>query len=443
MMRNIIFLVAALSLGCGVHPVSAQSEPQDDYFVEAAVSNARPFVGEQIIYSFLLYDAVGLDTPLYEPSDFEGFWHQDIGITGQEVRLLGDRQYSVTTLTTILFPTQIGSLTIESPRLILPATVFGAEQVISATPISIQVQPLPDDTPVGFSGLVGQIRLTATIDRQSVTLGESVSIRLNVTGSGNIERLGLPNIIDNSLWRVFENPFQYTYAWENEELVGSQTLDYILFARRAGLLELPAFSLIYFDPITMAYQSATTAPLTIEIRPSDAVSSSPAPTSARAFEALPSLTNRNVSTGSPISLHPIVIFMLLLIPPAAAAAVLIGQTLNERRRQRERDKRRQRALRSAIEDLKQVSRLSDEAGRSACSTIIQQFLRDRLNENAAAFDGKFWLANGYSEDFYRHLQRCRTITHEVRFAPSHALVTEEKIAQIVEILQAIDRIAPV
>ena len=77
-----------------IAPIRAQDSAQD-YFVEAVVDNPAPFVGQQIIYSFRLYDAVGLDNPLYEPSDYEGFWRAQIGPATQSVQQVNGKQYIV------------------------------------------------------------------------------------------------------------------------------------------------------------------------------------------------------------------------------------------------------------------------------------------------------------------------------------------------------------
>ena len=64
-------------------------EVQGDIYVESSIDNPNPYVGQQVIYNFKLYDAVGLTNPLYQPSNFEGFWHIDIGYTPPAHKLAG------------------------------------------------------------------------------------------------------------------------------------------------------------------------------------------------------------------------------------------------------------------------------------------------------------------------------------------------------------------
>jgi hypothetical protein len=84
-MRLLVLLFLILLFGL---PVQAQVE----YFVEAAVSNPAPFVGQQITYSFRLYSRVSRTNrgAIVDPS-FDGFWKREFGTrsrsTGSFTRL--------------------------------------------------------------------------------------------------------------------------------------------------------------------------------------------------------------------------------------------------------------------------------------------------------------------------------------------------------------------
>src|SRR5690349_10439225 len=127
----LIILITLLSISF----VQAQ-DIQGDVYVEANVDNSNPYVGQQIIYSFKLYDAVGLINPLYQPSDFEGFWRIDIGVISQTSEQINGRQYTVTTISSALYPTHSGSLTIQPSSVVLPETVFRSKQTLTANPVS-------------------------------------------------------------------------------------------------------------------------------------------------------------------------------------------------------------------------------------------------------------------------------------------------------------------
>ena len=52
-------------------------------------------------------------------------------------------------------------------------------------PLTVTVEPLPDAA--GFSGAVGRFRASASLDRDVVPLGEAVTLRFRVEGTGNLK----------------------------------------------------------------------------------------------------------------------------------------------------------------------------------------------------------------------------------------------------------------
>src|SRR5574341_1020867 len=129
----LLFLVLPLS----VSPLIAQENTTGaDYFVEAAVDNPTPYVGQQITYRFRLYQAVDLENLLYEPSTFEGFWRSEMGPATQTTQQLNGRQYRSTEIATALFPTRVGNLEIAPSAMILPETVFRDEQRLATNPVT-------------------------------------------------------------------------------------------------------------------------------------------------------------------------------------------------------------------------------------------------------------------------------------------------------------------
>ena len=118
-----LFAAVVLVILLTVSPIHAQ-DVQGDVYVEASVDNSSPYVGQQIIYTFKLYDAVGLTNPLYQPSNFEELWRIDIGVVSQTSEQINGRRYNVTSIATALYPTHSGSITIQPVSVVLPETVF-------------------------------------------------------------------------------------------------------------------------------------------------------------------------------------------------------------------------------------------------------------------------------------------------------------------------------
>ena len=68
--------------------------------------------------------------------------------------------------------------------------------VITSAPVEVEVLPLPvPGRPRSFTGLVGRLNVSASIDRSSVETNDAVTLELIVEGEGNLQGLAAP-IID-------------------------------------------------------------------------------------------------------------------------------------------------------------------------------------------------------------------------------------------------------
>lgn len=247
-----------------------------DFFVEAEVDNPTPYLGQQVVYTFRFYQAVSLlGQPGYDSPDFVGFWNQQ-GTQQQQytVRVSG-RTYRVTALQTILFPTSAGEHIIEPAVLQLPGSLFQAGRTLRSEPVTVTVRPLPDPTPDGFSGAVGQLNITATAEPTSVVINEPVTLRVTVSGQGNIETLPDPALPEPAGWRAFESTSLVNTQLEDGRLTGSRVYEQLLVPTEAGTFTIPAIPYAYFDPEAGAYRTVTTEPLTVIV--AEGVADTPIP----------------------------------------------------------------------------------------------------------------------------------------------------------------------
>jgi len=67
------------------------------------------------------------------------------------------------------------------------------EYALQTDPIELDVAPLPSALrPAGFSGGVGRVRLSSSLDKNKNVRGEPITLTVSVTGSGNIKSSGRP-----------------------------------------------------------------------------------------------------------------------------------------------------------------------------------------------------------------------------------------------------------
>lgn len=161
-------------------PVDPAPVPADlvgqDYFIEAVVDNSKPYQGQQVTYTLRFYQAVdGLGQTEYQPPTFTGFWSEQIPEQGQYAIQAAGRDYRVTVVNTILFPTVVGEVTIEPATLNVPGDFFSRGARLSTQPLSLEVQPLPEGAPPSFQGAVGQYEIQAEVDSPQVMVNDTLT----------------------------------------------------------------------------------------------------------------------------------------------------------------------------------------------------------------------------------------------------------------------------
>ena len=440
-LRIIPFLMLCLCLS--VYVSAQDASIGSDYFVEAVVSNATPFVGEQVIYSFRLYTAVQLPPASYSPPDFEGFWRTDMGPNTSTEAQINGRLYSVTQRDTALFANAAGEITIDPSQLILPATVFEDGEVLTTESVALQVRPLPAGAPDNFGGAVGQLNMSATIDHQTRQQGEPFTLRLSISGTANIEQLTAPEFPLPDGWRVYQNPADYQSTVQNGVLVGEKVFEWLLAPGTSGTLPLPEITLSYFDPVNLAYRTVNTGSVTLEVLPAD--ESSGAAPIAEAAVLAPALPLKALTTPLAVGGSGITpaFWALWLIPPAALAVgwwwmrqqhVLLRPNPNDKST---------KALARARRSLQTARKLGDGAGHKAVKDVVLAYFKDRLEGTPVNVDSMADLQtvmdrHGINEQLQGRLLTCLELADSGIYAPTPDTDMELLVDRTTKVLIAVD-----
>ena len=147
--------------------------------------------------------------------------------------------------------------------------------------LEFDAKPLPAGAPPGFDNAVGDFRISASTAATEVKEGDPISVDLFVSGTGNLDTLRPPKLVDESGWKVYE-PTADQRGDERRQVSGS-----LIFHQFMRPLELkpavPPFQLVYFDPKDETYKIATTEPIPLKMLPGAAVGAMPEAT----LQALP------------------------------------------------------------------------------------------------------------------------------------------------------------
>jgi hypothetical protein len=135
--------------------------------------------------------------------------------------------------------------------------------VTSNTP-SLQVRPLPP-APPGFTGAVGDFKLTSKVVPTSTTVGEPITWTIELTGTGNWPDIaGLPAREVSKDFQVVQPKAKRTPA-EGKLFTATLAEDVVLVPTVGGTYPLEAFHFVYFDPRRGRYETLTAPRSTVTV----------------------------------------------------------------------------------------------------------------------------------------------------------------------------------
>jgi len=266
------------------------AEPEQDIgkdvFVRLEVDRQRVYVGESTEADLVLYYRPTLPivgTELEQEGKFRGIGHESVDLAKvghnlTETRQVDGVQYYAQPLARwVLLPSRPGEFTLEPWILKIGVRVtsrsffsFGRQQVVlrKTDPVRFTVLDFPSSgRPTDFSGLCGQFRLKAGLDKQTALVGEAITYSLTLSGTGNLRGLAEPAMPEVPDCKVYSPTVKDSIRLENGRYDGSRTWEYVLVPLGSGTLTVPARSLSVFDPVTRTYRQITTEPLNIQVSP--------------------------------------------------------------------------------------------------------------------------------------------------------------------------------
>ena len=281
---------AGAAAGGGSGPENPTGVGPDDLFIVAEVGKTRVYQNEPIEVSYRLFTRVNVTSfTLVDLGESEGFWVEEVpGPQSPEVeqRVRGGQPYTTAVVRrVVLFPAGPGTKTIEplsveasvrvrrQTRSIFDdffggGSLFGSQvpAVIVSDPVEVVVLPLPvEGRPQSFTGLVGRLNVSASIDRSNVETNDAVTLELIVEGEGNLRGLAAPVIDFPGDFEVFPPEVTETIDRAGSRVRGSKTYTYVLIPRSPGAKTIPPVEMSYFDAESGLYATSASEPLRLEV----------------------------------------------------------------------------------------------------------------------------------------------------------------------------------
>ena len=265
----------------------------EDVFIKIDVSKRNVYEQEGLLVTFKLYvNLRKIEGPRVNElklPEFDGFLVQDIELPQNKQLTLENyngRNLGVVTIKeAVLYPQRTGKITIPAGKLDLslrvaapqrrPRSVFDlfddagsyidVNKVITSQPVTIDVKALPSGKPASFSGAVGSYDLKSSISTQKLKTDEAVTLKLQISGNGNIKLIKTPEVQFPNDFEVYDPKVDNNIQATTSGVIGSKTIEYMAIPRFAGEFEIPPVEFSYFDLKTNSYKTLSTPSYKLEV----------------------------------------------------------------------------------------------------------------------------------------------------------------------------------
>ena len=453
----------------------------ENLFIRTIVSKTRVHEQEAILLSYKLYFA-GVDVAQFTNNtkipEFTGFLKQDLeqGEIQTELEHYNGRNYQTATLyRTLLYPQHSGDIQIDPATFEAVLRVQTRAQVrsifddffgtytnvtraIKAPGVTIHVESLPSGKPAGFSGGVGQFTLSPSISQTEVETNDAVTIRLDISGTGNMKLLKTPSVDWPEGFEPYDPKVTNNFKTTAAGVSGTKSIEYLAIPRASGDYTVPSVAFSYFDTESDTYKTLTTPEYTIHVKKgaSDSAAAG-APTNYVNKEDIKQLGSDiryiHTNTSSLTPARPALVaygslaFWLLYLVPLAIAVLLFVVFRKQIRENADTTRvRYKRANKVAQKRLRAADKLLQENKKEAFYEEIEraakQYLSDRLSIPTADLNkdniASILRSKGVADTLVNEVIEVLSTAEFARYAPStdHAMADLYKAtAQLIDHLE--------
>jgi hypothetical protein len=250
-----------------------------DLFMVASISKTTAYEQEALVYTVKLYSSYAGIRFLGATAapKFDGFVMEESKDTSPYLVFedYKGRQYATAVIARyIIFPQMTGQLKVLGNNYTVSVEEreyyhdqfwgnmsVGHPVQLSVKPNDLQINviPLPSPRPANFSGGVGKFTISSKLPSSKLKTNQAASIIYTVSGSGNIKYVKLPDL--NTIYppelEVYSPTSTVDAKVGSNNVTGSERFDYSFMPQETGDFKIPAVDLVYFNPETKQYETAT------------------------------------------------------------------------------------------------------------------------------------------------------------------------------------------
>lgn len=271
---------------------SSQTLSDENLFLRAIPTKTKVYEQEAVTITYKLYTRVDISgAENYKFPEYKGFMMQEIESPGEvtwDMENYNGRNYRTAVLRqVVIFPQQSGTLEIDPCSIDLVVRIRNTGQrsrsifddffdtysdvrkTVTTKPLRITVEPYPFPKPVNFNAFTGSLKLSSQISASEVKADEGVTVKLTLSGNGNMKMLRTPELKFPADFDVYDPQVTNSFKTTAKGTSGTKTIEYLVIPRYAGTFEIPSVQLSYFDLATKSYKTLSTDAFTLQVARSE------------------------------------------------------------------------------------------------------------------------------------------------------------------------------
>lgn len=254
--------------------------------------------------------------------------------------------------------------------------------------LSINVKSIPN-APANYTGSVGKFTITSTVEPSSVPAGEGATVKITVRGNTRPTAVGDINFPKIDGCESFSPEKQSVTDTTDAGFMTRKVYKYMLIPHEQGTVTIPSIALIYFDPESGTFKTASTEPLSLAV--TEGKGNSQKPTRYMSQEDITQVgqdirfikTNISIKNQAEAPYKNPVFFLLLPLPFILFLFSLLYKYQAALKQKNSILNVRQKALSSAHRQIAALRKQSDKLTQSVflgkISQIIETYISDKFN----------------------------------------------------------------
>jgi len=258
------------------------------------------FPNEPVCIKYVLYTKIQFTNPqLIKEPDFSSVISEDFEQTGQKkaVDIAGQQYWEIDLGHRIITPIKTGEITITPAKLKVLIisqrrqrdifrnfnSVFDdfdkffdddffsspftrtVPRILTSKPVKLEVSELPEGRPADYSGLIGDFRIDAKLDNNTVNAGDAVNLTISLVGNGNLNGFQLKPCLGPDL-QIFDSNSKLEKSVVDNVLYSKMEDKIVIMPQKSGKLTIPSIKLCFFDPEKKSYRHISTDPITLHVK---------------------------------------------------------------------------------------------------------------------------------------------------------------------------------